>query len=313
MIVYTGEALIDFIPVTDTDGQVAYRPSPGGSPYNSAIAAARLGAPVSFLARIATDFFGDQLVDRLDDNRVDTSRIVRSDLPTTLAFVKKNERGEARYAFYASGSADRALSHADLSALPTEAEVIAFGSISLIADPVSASILDLVEREQTRRVISFDPNVRPVLVADASDYRARLDRGISAATILKVSDEDLSWITGHANLERGARELRSRGPELVVVTAGDAGAFALTSEGIARTEALPTSVVDTIGAGDSFHGGMLVWLRHHGLLSRTGIASLNQERATEMLRFAAAVASIACSRPGADPPRMDELGELALR
>lgn len=312
MIVYTGEALIDFIPVTDRDGHAAYRPSPGGSPYNSAIAAARLGAPVAFMARIATDFFGDQLVGRLADNGVDTSWIARSELPTTLAFVKKNERGEARYAFYADGAADRALSADDLSSMPENTEAIAFGSISLIADPVSASILDLVERERERCVVSFDPNVRPVLISDEADYRARLERGMAAAGILKVSDEDLAWIVGHDDLERAGRELLSRGPELVVITAGSDGAWAITSGEAVHAEAVETRVSDTIGAGDSFHAAMLVWLRHHGLLSRDGIRALTTDQAKRMLDFAAGVAAVTCSRPGADPPRMGELGGRAL-
>tara|TARA_B100000614_G_scaffold119494_1_gene107118 strand:- start:27 stop:989 length:963 start_codon:yes stop_codon:yes gene_type:complete len=307
MIVHTGEALIDFIPVVDADDNAAYRPSPGGSPYNSAIAVARLDVPVAFLGKLSRDFFGDQLLARLAENGVGTDWIARTDAPSTLAFVKKTEAGEARYAFFADGAADRSLTATDVPSLKPEVQAIVFGSISLIADPVSATILDLVERESAHRVVSFDPNIRTVLVRDEDDYRRRVARGIAASTIVKVSDEDLAWIVGTADLESAARTLLTQGPRMVVVTAGGDGAFAVWGDSIARVPAVPTSVSDTIGAGDSFHAALLSWLHTNGLLDRETVGTLDARRVEAMLRCAATVAAHTCSRPGADPPTRSEL------
>lgn len=307
MIVHTGEALIDFIPTAATDGSEAFRPSPGGSPYNSSIAAARLGVPVEFLGKLSRDFFGDQLLKRLLDNNVGTEMVQRSGDPSTLAFVKKNEAGEARYAFFADGAADRNFRPEDVPPLGDDVQAIVFGSISLIADPVSATILDLVEREAPKRVVSFDPNIRDVLVSDETDYRGRVARGIAASSVVKVSDEDLEWITGSTDLEAGAHSLREQGPLLVVVTAGADGALAVFDGGTVRVDAVPTTVSDTIGAGDSFHAALLSWLYRAERLSQDGIQALTQAEAETMLAFAATVASRTCSRPGADPPYLSEL------
>jgi len=311
MIVHIGEALIDFIPVTDGEGAAAYRPSPGGSPYNSSIAAARLQVPAAYLGRISRDFFGDQIVERLTANGVSAGLVVRTDDPSTLAFVKKTDAGEARYAFFANGAADRGLVEEHLpdmdEGVDGGATAIVFGSISLIADPTGSTILDLVEREVSRRVVSFDPNIRESLVTDEEDYRERVRRGIAASTIVKVSDEDLAWITGKEDLEAAARDLLEMGPSLVAVTLGGAGAFAVTGTTLVRVAAVRTDVSDTIGAGDSFHAAILAWLFHRGKLTRAAIEALSENELRTLLDFAAAVAARTCSRPGADPPTLDEV------
>ncbi|MCG8481173.1 MAG: carbohydrate kinase [Spirochaetales bacterium] len=307
MIVHIGEALIDFIPVADEAGRSAYRPAPGGSPYNAAIASARLGVPAAFLGTVSTDFFGDQLVDNLRDNGVSTEMIVRPASPSTLAFVKKTPAGEARYAFFTNGAADRALTAAEIPTLPAAAAAVQFGSISLIADPTGSTILDFVEDEGNRRVVSFDPNIRTVLVDNEADYRSRVERGIAASTIVKVSDEDLEWIAGTSNLEAAAREMVGGGVRLVVVTLGDKGSFACTADHTVRVQAVPTAVSDTIGAGDSFHAAILAWLYHEDVLRGDRIGALSPEAMERMLEFAGTVAAGTCSRPGADPPRLSDI------
>ena len=307
MIVHTGEALIDFIPTAASDGSEAFRPSPGGSPYNSSIAAARLGVPVTFLGKLSRDFFGDQLLARLENNGVATDLVLRSEAPSTLAFVKKNAAGEARYAFFADGAADRNLLPEDVPSFDAGVQAIVFGSISVIPDPVGSTVLDLVEREAKARVVSFDPNIRDGLASDPEDYRKRVARGIAASSIVKVSDEDLEWITGNSDLEAGAAALRAQGPLLVVVTAGAEGALATHEGGSVRIDSVPTTVSDTIGAGDSFHAAQLSWLYRAQLLSQDGIRSLTADQVRSMLQFAATVASRTCSRAGADPPYISEL------
>ena len=308
MILHCGEALIDFIPVKDAEGDNAYKPAPGGSPYNSSIASARLGARSLFLGRISTDFFGDQLIKNLEANGVDTSNVVRSDQPSTLAFVKKTPSGEARYAFFVTDAADRGLLPGDIPApLPEGVSCIQLGSISLIPDPVSSTILEFVEREAERRVISFDPNVRTVLVEDEADYRRRIERALRSATIVKISDEDLEWLMPGTPLERAAQELLAGRAALVVVTRGADGAIGAIRNALVEVEGVPTDVSDTVGAGDSFHSGLLVWLSRKKKLTHQALSELSTEELEEMLRFATRVAAKTCSRPGADPPYLREV------
>ncbi len=310
MILHCGEALIDFIPVLDKDGNNAYKPAPGGSPYNSSIASARLGVKVFFLGRISRDFFGDQLVRNLEKNGVDTSYIVRSDQPSTLAFVKKTATGEARYAFYTNDAADRGLVESDLpQSFPEELHAIVFGSISMVPDPVSSTILGLLETEADNRVISFDPNIRPMVIEDEADYRGRLDRSFAASTIVKISDEDLRWIFPDLSIEEGAKKLVTGRTKLVVVTLGAEGGFAVTENGTVRMAGVETEVSDTVGAGDSFHSALLAWLSRKKKLTLQGVASLDRSEIESMLSFAVRVAAKTCSRPGADPPYLREIAD----
>ncbi len=317
MIVHTGEALIDFIPTEDTSGNGAYIPVPGGSPCNTAVATARLDVPNAFFGRISTDFFGDQLVAHLRENGVGDGYIIRDNRLSTLAFVKRSQSGEARYAFFAENAADRAVTVADLPELPEDVLAVQFGSISLIPDPVGASILTLVQRESRRRVISFDPNIRESLILDEAAYRARIEACLKASSIVKISDEDLQWIVGSngpaENPDAAVRQILEKGPFLIIVTEGAQGATAYTREQRVFVAARKVTVADTVGAGDSFHGGVLAWLYHNGQLTIEAVKGLKEDQLRNMLEFAGAVSAGTCSRPGNDPPRLKELTDVSVR
>ncbi len=306
MVFHSGEALIDFVPSTDAKGHTQFRPVVGGSPLNTAVATARLGCPAAFLGTVSRDLFGDRIMAHLQDNGVNTDSIRRSDRPSTLAFVERQEDGSARYAFFADGAADRDLRPED-AVLPPEAEAFQIGSISLLGAPSGESIVSLAERVSASVVVSLDPNIRPGLITDESGYRALLRRAIGAATIVKISDEDLEWL-GQSADEAGLAALLSQGPALVIMTRGSHGAMAITAVSSAEVPAPSVQVADTIGAGDSFHGAVLAWLRSHGSLSRSAIGALGKTDLEQMLSCAAQVAAFTCSRPGNDPPRREELG-----
>jgi fructokinase len=334
MVTCVGEALIDFIPLEHHNhpGTPCFLPSPGGSPFNTAISLARLSVPTGFLGKLSRDFFGDMLADTLSNNGVDTSMLQRSDKNTTLAFVTRDDQGDARYAFFAEDSADRNLSvdelpehlpgdpnsgdpgngdpdngHLHNGDLPTEEGALLFGSISTLMEPGASTIERLVERESARRVVSFDPNVRANLIPDREAYRQRFEHLVSHTSIVKISDDDLAWVYPDAPAETAARRLLRLGTRLVVLTFGAEGSLALTNTLLASAPAAATEVSDTIGAGDSFHGGFIAWLQHHDHLSRAGIDELTQEDLRQALIYAATVSGITCSRPGADPPRAAEV------
>lgn len=308
MVTCVGEALIDFIPRSDETGGECFRPSPGGSPFNTAITLGRLAVPTAYLSKLSRDFFGDMLAERLSENGVDIRRVQRSDQPTTLAFVSRDESGDARYAFYAENAADRSLSDEDLpGTLPEEAQCLLFGSISILMEPAASTISRLIAREAGKRVISFDPNVRENLIPDRDAYRRHFETLAASSTILKLSDDDLRWIYPKDSVEAATRRLLGLGTRLVVITRGAEGSSAVTEHARASAPAEDTTIADTIGAGDSFHGGFIAWLYHHERLSLEGIGALGEGELEAALRYAAKVSGITCARHGADPPTTAEL------
>jgi fructokinase len=306
MIVCCGEALVDMVPEGSLDG--AFLARPGGCPFNTAIAAARLGSRVRFLGRVGTDFFGETLYEKLKENGVDTSLVARRDQPTTLAFVKREKGGDARYAFYSTGAADRSLDLNDLPpSLGPDVRFLMAGSISMVQEPIGSTIEALIARESKGLLVSIDPNIRPSLIREREGYLERLMRWASMAGIVKASSEDLEWLFPEAApSERAGRFLRA-GAELVIETRGDAGAVARTSRTEASVRAFTVKVADTIGAGDTFHAALLYRLDEAKIATRSAIAALGEADLRDILTFAQAAAALDCSRIGAEPPTLGEV------
>lgn len=193
MILCCGEALIDMIPSPSAGGAEAYLPHPGGSVFNTAIALGRLGAPAGLLTGLSRDMFGQRLDAALSASRVDTSLAIRSDRPTTLAFVQLQD-GQARYWFYDENSAARMLTPEDMPALPDAVTALFFGGISLACTPGADAYAALLTREGSGRAVMLDPNIRPGFIGDPGRCRARLQRMLAQSDIVKVSQEDLDWI-----------------------------------------------------------------------------------------------------------------------
>lgn len=307
MILSCGEALIDFVPVRAADGGWAYRPAIGGSLYNVALTMGRLGARVGFLGALSTDLFGDDLAEGLRKSRVDLDYTVRTAEPSTLAFVSLGE-GEPEYAFYDELTSSRLWSRARAPAISDEVSVIHFGSISLINEPGASERLALLEAEARRRVISFDPNIRPTMIRDEAAYRARLDRIFATAHLIKISAADLEWLRPGIDPAEAARSMLAANARLVVVTMGGKGAGAWGRGASAFVPVEPVSVVDTVGAGDSFMGGLLTWLQENDAHTLDGLEALDATSLRAALGFAARVAAVTCGRQGADPPWRHELG-----
>lgn len=307
MIVCCGEALIDFLPRTGSDGASVFQPFPGGSVLNVAIALGRLDQDVGFLSGMSTDFFGDILVDHLHASNVDTGFCHFSDRPSILAFVSLTD-GHARYAFYDDGSAGRMLLEDDLPALPDTVRALHFGSISLITEPGGSTYEALMKAQSPRRVISFDPNVRPTLIRDRDAYLARIERMAGMADIVKLSDDDLEWLAPDGHFENLAADWLARGARLIILTRGAEGARAVSHTVSASVSGVDVTVADTIGAGDTFSAATLARLASDDLLDKETIADLSDDQLGAILGHAAAAAAITASRPGADPPWLREMG-----
>ncbi len=309
MIVSCGEALIDFMPI-EHEGAPAYRPFPGGSPFNVAIGLGRLAAPAGFLSRISTDFFGDLLLRTLHENGVDTRYVKRAGDPSMLAFVSHRPEGEPQYAFFANGAADRCITEHDLPASLGDDVAclhLGLGAISTQAEPAATTFETLLKRESKRRVLALDPNVRPNLIKDRDAARERLESWVSLCDIVKVSRADFDWLYPDRSIEDSAAAWRNLGPKLVVMTLGADGAMALLDGTKVAVPGRRIVVVDTVGAGDSFHSALLAGLNERGLLTRDGLNKLDVGTLKILLDQAVAAAAITCSRAGANPPTRREL------
>ncbi|WP_426036056.1 carbohydrate kinase family protein [Cypionkella sp. TWP1-2-1b2] len=307
MILSCGEALIDMLPRRSTDGEAAFAPYAGGAVFNTAMALGRLGAPSGFFSGVSNDMLGEILADTLKASNVDISLCARSDRPTTVAFVKL-VNGQATYAFYDEGTAGRMLALADLPSLGDEVEAVFVGGICLVNDPAASTYEALQAREAPLRVTMIDPNIRPGFIAGKEvEYRARIKRMVARADIVKLSDEDLHWLEGAGDLVSLARGILAKGPSVVFITEGAAGARAVTASQDRFVAAQKVVVVDTVGAGDTFNAGVLAALHQAGALSKARLAALSDAELDAALTLGTRAAAVTVSRAGANPPWANEL------
>jgi fructokinase len=298
-IICFGEALIDF----KAEGHLQFKGYEGGSPMNVAIAASRLGTKVGFATQISTDMFGQALKAYLKQNEVDISLLEESDAPTTLAFVSEKD-GDAHFSFISNGAADTLYNPQPRPILPTSIKFVQFGSKSLLDEPTSSSITDIVAMHQDKAVIVFDPNCRPALIHDKRHYEKSLKKWLELSTIVKVSTQDLEWLYPSKSSESIANDWLKLGPKAVIVTNGGEGVH------LYRKNQKPifaasknVKVVDTVGAGDTFTGGIMVSL----LELNKALEMLSPDDWKNTLSFAAHAAAFNCTKAGANPPTRKEL------
>lgn len=308
MILCCGEALIDMIPMPTQSGRDGFVPYAGGAVFNTAIALGRLGEKVGMVTGLSTDLFGRLLTEALRESHVDTERVILSDRPTTMAFVQLKD-GHATYTFYDENSAGRMIRPQELPAVSDDVAALYFGGISLACEPGAETYAELLDRAGANRAVMVDPNIRPGFIRDIDSYRQRLWRMMALTDIVKVSDDDLNWLyPGEDSLSAKAAQLRLAGPAVVIVTRGGSGASAFFGEGEeVNVSARKVTVVDTVGAGDTFNAGVLASLSRQGLLSKAALRGLSATALTEALGFGAKVAAVTVSRAGANPPWAHEI------
>jgi fructokinase len=307
MILCCGEALIDMLPRETTLGENGFAPYAGGAIFNTAIALGRLGQPTGFFTGLSDDMMGDILRDTLKKSHVDARFCAISSRPTTIAFVKL-VNGQATYAFYDEGTAGRMLSRDDLPELGPEIEAMHFGAISLIPEPCGETYETLMAREFKTRVISFDPNIRPGFIKDREKHHGRVARMAAMSDIIKFSDEDLDWFGMDGDHDTLAKYWLGQGAKLVVITRGAEGAIGYTAGFKVAVPAERVTVVDTVGAGDTFDAGILASLKRQNLLSKEKVASLSEQAVKDALSLGSKAAAITVSRAGANPPYAHEIG-----
>ncbi|APO73342.1 fructokinase [Rhizobium etli 8C-3] len=307
MILCCGEALIDMLPRETTLGEKSFAPYAGGAIFNTAIALGRLGVPTSFFTGIADDMMGDILRETLVASNVDFSLCAISPRPSTLAFVKL-VNGQATYAFYDEGTAGRMITTDDLPVLGEDCEALHFGAISLIPSPCGETYETLLDREAAKRVISLDPNIRPGFIKNKEAHMARIKRMAAKTDIVKFSDEDLEWFGLEGSHDDLAAHWLKHGAKLVVITKGAEGASGYTKDRKVVVPSQRVTVVDTVGAGDTFDAGILASLKMDNLLTKAQVASLDETALHNALSLGAKAAAVTVSRAGANPPWAHEIG-----
>jgi len=298
-VLVVGEALVDLI--VSPDGSL--EAVPGGGPFNLARTAARLGVATAFGGGISDDVFGRRIAALLRADDVDTPVTTRTGLNTTLAIAELDASGAASYTFYLDGTAAAELHDGDVI-VGDDVDVLAVGTLGLVAEPIAATVERLVAGVADRVLVFVDPNCRPSVISDDAGYRARLERVLARADVVKVSGDDLAYLDADADPVAVARGLLALGPAVVLFTdGGDSVRLLLANEELV-VPVPGVDVVDTVGAGDAFGGAFIAfWERdgHH----RDDLTDLAKLRSA--VERAIVVAGITCTRPGADPPHLAEL------
>lgn len=301
-VVALGETLIDFTPGgANAQGAQLFACNPGGAPANVLAMNARLGGKTAFIGKVGKDNFGDFLRNTMRQSGIDTAGLVADEkLHTTLAFVHLDEKGDRSFTFYRDLGADVMLqSHEVRRDIIDDCRIFHFGAVSLTADPCRTATMEAARYAKAQgKLISFDPNFRPLLWGDPTLAAIWTRRGVQLADLLKVSEEELHLITGTADPQTGAEKLLAMGPSLVLVSMGEKGAYYRNRVCSGMVPAFAVNTVDTTGAGDAFLGAV-----HYQLRGKTAaeLAQLPGEQLHEIVRFANAAGSLATTAGGAIP------------
>ncbi len=299
-VITCGELLIDFMPIEsglpliDTPG---FLRAPGGAPANVAVGLARLGVSAGFMGKVGDDPFGHFLARTLQENNVDTSQLrFDTEARTALAFVSLTAEGERDFMFYRHPSADMLWRPEEVDPdYVRTARIFHFGSISLISEPSRSATLHAVElARQAGALISYDPNLRLPLWPSAEAAREGMRLGWSHADLIKVSEEEVAFLTGTENLEEGIARLWDDRLRLLVVTLGADGCLWRTATNTGRSPGFRVDTVDTTGAGDGFVAGLLAGLLDRGL-------AIEDDALPDLCRFANAVGALTTTVKGAIP------------
>ena len=303
-VIAIGEALIDFIPhekgraLNDVENFLRV---PGGAPLNVAAAVAKLGGKSQMVTKLGQDGFGDAILNEVKPLGVDVSRISRTnEANTALAFVSLREDGERDFSFYRNPSADMLLSAEEICVEDfNEKDILHFCSVSLIDAPIKEAHRRAIEIAKEKGcLISFDPNVRLPLWKNPEDCRKAILEFLPLSNIVKISDEELEFITGIKDEKEALDFLLTGDVKVIIYTKGTNGAEFITKERVIFSPSFKVSAQDTTGAGDSFIGSLLYQVAE-GEYSLEELVTLSEEKVQEILTFSNATAALTVCKKGA--------------
>lgn len=311
-VVALGELLIDFTENgVSGQGNPLFEANPGGAPCNVLAILTKLGDKTAFVGKVGDDFFGKQLKDTLEEVGIDAASLcMDKEIHTTLALVHTFADGDRDFSFYRNPGADMMLTEDEVpEELIRDAKIFHFGTLSMTDEGVRAATKKAIRiAEDAGAVISFDPNLRPPLWKSLDDAKEQVLYGMAHCQILKISDNEIQWLTGEEDFTAGVNWIRSRFQiPMILVSMGRDGSRAYYGDQMVEAAPfLQENTIETTGAGDTFGGCVLHYIIHHGL------EGLTDENLKEMLTFANAAASIITTRKGAlrVMPTKEEITEL---
>lgn len=298
-VIALGELLIDFTENGfSANGNPLLEANPGGAPCNVLAMLQNLGKKTAFIGKVGKDAFGDYLKDTVCQVGIDVTNLIQdATVPTTLAFVHTAADGDRSFSFYREPGADMMLSESEIDySQIAESEIFHFGTLSMTHDGVRAATIKAVDYAKSYGLlISFDPNYRPLLWKKEETAKEMMRYGCEICDILKISDDEITFITGKDTVEAAIPVFREMyQPKLMCVTCGKQGSVVIYKDmQVACDAVLRPDTIETTGAGDTFMGCMLNYVLEHG------IENLTEDDLRRMQQFAAMAASIITTRKGA--------------
>ncbi len=298
-VVALGELLIDLTQNGYSgQGNPLLEANPGGAPCNVLALLTKLGHSTAFIGKVGRDGFGDQLENALTETGISTAGLLRDDqVHTTLAVVHTLAGGDRDFSFYRNPGADMCLHTQEINReLIRKARIFHFGTLSMTDEPVRSATYAAIAEAEARGVLrSFDPNLRPPLWRTLDEAKEQVLYGMAHCDILKISDNEIQWLTQQEDFDAGVRWIRQRFPNirLLLLSMGKDGSRGYSGDAMAEVKGFSVSSIETTGAGDTFFGGIL----HHVLA--WGLREYTRQELEEMLTFANAAAALVTTRKGA--------------
>lgn len=292
-----GEILIDFTPVSSTDTPT-YMQHVGGAPANVLAVLSKLGKETAFIGKVGKDNFGAYIRRILKEFHIDTTQVVETEAAhTTITFVHLDETGDRSFTFYRKLGADTLLSVEELDEPSIRnTEIFHFGSFSLTHDPCCEATFQAVKiAKEAGALLSFDVNLREDVWDDVNVARERIEKALTYVDVVKFSEEELTFLTGETDVEKGAAKIRETYHiPYIFVTLGAAGCYYMWHDFSSYVSSYIVYTIDTTGAGDAFMGSIL-----YGILQSKTLPTLSIQEVEEIISFANAVAALTTTKLGA--------------
>lgn len=315
MIFIIGEYVIDLV----DDKNNNYIRHLGGCGLNCAIACANQEVPTAFVSPISQDANGKKVINYLIEKEIlFDPDLCNNPAPSTLALATIDEKGAAKYDFYLKNTASMVLSSEELLntlSANNDIKAVHVASLSLLINPTSSAIVDVLSFLNPRPIVFVDPNIRAQEVIKIPNWKKKLTDIFELANIIKLSDEDLAFIFDNLDEKEAIKALHDINPKAhILLTKGAKGASWITNDNkVYNQNNYEVKVVDTIGSGDTFSGAILAYLSKEGVFGdydEDPKFEINEEIIKKALRYACYSASLNCAKAGCNPPTAKEVEEI---